>query len=630
MLDKNQAPGGAEQTMRARAARLAADSVEDALIDDANGGILELTLSEALVVGMLKQGVRRYYAIFGHGSTDLGEVLRIYCEEGAVEVINCRNEVEMAHAATAYAWMHGETPAVVTSIGPGGLQAMAGSLAAASNGVGVYHIYGDETTQGEGYNMQQVPKTEQGVFGKVTALMGQSYTLHTPGALRECLRRGTSCVHHPYKAGPFYVMLPINTQPLATRINIATLPARNEVPAVAPARSGDVAEAVEFVRTHRRIVIKAGGGTRNHFRAVRELASRIGAPVVLSPGSTGVIADADSLNMHVGGSKGSISGNHAMQNADAVVMIGSRAVCQADCSGVGYPNARAVLNINGDLADLTHYANTVCLPGDITAVIEVLLEALGEATGAGARKDWLRECSAKKDEWSDFKAERFFAEPLCDTVWQRPVLTQPAAIHAVSSFASRVGAVKFFDAGDVQANGFQIVEDDVPGQTFTETGASFMGFAGSALLGNAYVPDAKYGIAFTGDGSFMMNPQILIDAVEHGVRGMIALFDNRRMAAITGLQYDQYGHEFKTNDAVAVDYVAMAGAISGVKALHGGYSREELESALEVAHAHKGLSLLHIPVYSGRDPVAGMGAYGSWNVGNWVDDVQERYLASSI
>ena len=33
--------------------------------------------------------------------------------------------------------------------------------------------------------------------------------------------------------------------------------------------------------------------------------------------------------------------------------------------------------------------------------------------------------------------------------------------------------------------------------------------------------NAKYGIAFTGDGSFMMNPQILIDGVEHGVRGMI-------------------------------------------------------------------------------------------------------------
>jgi len=33
---------------------------------------LNITLSEALVLGLLKQGVSKYLAIFGHGSTDLG------------------------------------------------------------------------------------------------------------------------------------------------------------------------------------------------------------------------------------------------------------------------------------------------------------------------------------------------------------------------------------------------------------------------------------------------------------------------------------------------------------------------------------------------------------------------------
>lgn len=630
MLEKNQSPEHLEQDMRDRATRLASASVDDALVTDKNRGLLDLTLSEALLIGLMKQGVTQYFAIFGHGSTDLGEVLRIYHEQGAVTVINCRNEVEMAHAATAYAWVYGKTPAVVTSIGPGGLQAMAGSLAAASNGIGVYHIYGDETTRGEGYNMQQVPKAEQGIFGKIGALMGQSYTLHTPGALRDCMRKGAACVHHPYRAGPFFVMLPINTQPRMTQVNVATLPSRSAVPALAPAASESYTGAVEFLRTYRKITIKAGGGTRGHHRAVRDLAARIGAPVVLSPGSTGVLRDADVQNMHVGGSKGSISGNYAMRNADAVIVIGSRGVCQADCSGVGYPNAEAVLNINGDFDDLSHYANTVALPGDISAVIDLLLKALGSETGAGLRKDWLRLCAAKKSEWTEFKAVRINAAPVADEVWKKPVLTQPAAIHTVSSFANEVGAIKFFDAGDVQANGFQIVEDDAPGQTYTETGASYMGFSASALLGSAYVDDAKYGIAFTGDGSFMMNPQVLIDAVEHGVTGMIALFDNRRMAAITGLQYDQYGHAFKTNDSVPVDYVAMAESVRGVKAIFAGTTKETLAASLAQAHAHDGLSLVHIPVYSGRDPVAGMGAYGSWNVGNWVDDVQAAYLEMKI
>ena len=313
------------KTIRARARAIReAGGLEAAIAAGAVPEIVDVTLSEGLVLGLMKQGVSKYFAIFGHGSTDLGEVLRVYEEEGVTRSLNCRNEVEMAHAATALAWQYGETCAAITSIGPGALQAMAGSLAASSNGVGVYHIYGDETTRGEGYNMQQIPKEAQGLFGQMAAIMGQSYVLHTPGALRDCLRRGTACVHHPVKAGPFYLLLPLNTQPERTQVNLATLPGRTALPAMLPGTG--FAEAVQRIAAAKRIAIKAGGGTRGHDDAVRELAERIGAAVVLSPGSTGVLPDAHPQNMHVGGSKGSISGNYAMENADLLVAIGTRGV----------------------------------------------------------------------------------------------------------------------------------------------------------------------------------------------------------------------------------------------------------------------------------------------------------------
>ena len=98
------------------------------------------------------------------------------------------------------------------------------------------------------------------------------------------------------------------------------------------------------------------------------------------------------------------------------------------------------------------------------------------------------------------------------------MLTQPAAIKIVADFAKEIDAAKFFDAGDVQANGFQIVEDERTGDTFTETGASYMGFAASALLGAALAEKPRYGIAFCGDGSFMMNPQISSTLSSTGAR----------------------------------------------------------------------------------------------------------------
>jgi 3D-(3,5/4)-trihydroxycyclohexane-1,2-dione acylhydrolase (decyclizing) len=222
----------------------------------------------------------------------------------------------------------------------------------------------------------------------------------------------------------------------------------------------------------------------------------------------------------------------------------------------------------------------------------------------------------------DFKAQRYAAPQLKDDYWGELVLTQPAAVKIATDWAKRRGAVTFFDAGDVQANGFQIVEDENPCQTLTESGASYMGFGVSALLAGAAAKQPFYGVAVTGDGSFTMNPQILIDGVEHGVQGCIVLLDNGRMAAISGLQGAQYGAEFATANQIKVDYLQWARGVPGILALDGGTTPEELEAALEQAGQHKGLSMVSVRVYYGPDELGGMGVFGRWNVGPWCEDTQ--------
>ena len=619
---------------RARAIAEAGD-VRTALSKGTLPGSVDITLSEGVIIGLLKQGVRKFFGILGHGNTDLGEVLRIYAEAGALRFLQCRNETAMAHAATALAWIYGETPAVLSSIGPGPLLAYAGSLAAASNGVGVYHLYGDETTHGEGYNMQQIIGSRQGEFGRMMDIIGRSYVLHTREALRDALRHGTQTVHKPNFAGPFYLCLPINTQPKVIEgLNLDALPERLSVAPVAPAPLDVYEEVAAHIRKSARIVIKAGGGTRKNADEIRTLAERIGAVVVCSPNSTGVLPDDHAQFMHVGGSKGSVSGNYAMEQAELLIVAGARAVCQSDCSGTGYPRVRHVININGDLADVSHYNRTSALLGDIFAVVGRLLEVLGtvdrDESVARNAAEWLKLCSSKKSEWLAMRKARTEGAPMDDPAWGRSVLTQPSAIATVQTFADEIGALKVFDAGDVQANGFQINADRTPFQTITESGASYMGFAGSALLSAAAADDPRYMIAFSGDGSFMMNPQILVDAAVHRACAMVVVFDNRRMGAISSLQMAQYHHDFGTNDDVAVDFVAMANAVSGVKGVFGGYSVAELKTALREAYAHEGLSLVHVPVFWGEVPMAGMGAYGRWNVGPWVEEVERAYAGQEI
>ncbi|MFK5922492.1 MAG: thiamine pyrophosphate-dependent enzyme [Verrucomicrobiota bacterium] len=602
-----------------------AGGFEEALALGALANRLDITLSESIVLGLVRQNVRTFVTVLGHGSTDLGEVLRVYEQAGLVRSCGVRNEIEASHAAMALRWVTGEKAAVVTSIGPGALQALAASLAPACDGVGVWYLFGDETTQDEGPNMQQIPGAGQHSYLQLCSAMGQSYCLHTPEAVGIALRRGLNAVDHPHRPGPFYLLMPMNAQPkILQGFNLEELP--TGVPPRLGAAAGDevYSEAVDALLAAKRVVIKIGGGGREAGEALGKFLELVDGVAVTSPLVSGVIPSDHPRNMTVGGSKGSISGNYAMEEADLLVAVGTRFVCQSDCSRTGYPKVKRVININTDLDSATHYGRSIALLGDAEPTLERLIEELGQR-GQKVVEDeseWLTSCREKRAEWEAFKKERYETPALFDEVWGEKVMTQPVAIKTATDWARANDAVTFFDAGDPQANAFQIVEDDRLGRTFTETGASYMGFAVSALLSTALASKPFYGLAISGDGSFTMNPQILIDGVAHGACGCILLLDNRRMAAISGLQVAQYGCNYATNDQVEVDYLAWAGSIKGVKALDGGSSKESLTSALEKAHDYDGLSLVYVPVYHGSDPLGGMGVFGRWNVGSWCEDTQ--------
>jgi len=622
--------GDIGRTGRIRRARAVAEhgSIAAAVEAGALKQFQDISVSEAVVLGLYNQGVRKYIGIFGHGTTDIAETLRVYSEVGLVKVLNVRHETSAAHAATALKLQTGETAAVFTSIGPGAMHAFAGSLCSASNGAGVYHIYGDETTHDEGFNMQQIPKDEQGLFLKMCSVMGNAYAIYEPYSVFTALRRGAIHVGKRGFSGPYFLLLPLNVQPFVIRgFNLLELPGSFEPQATVCEDETVFQRAAEAAASSHRITIKIGGGSRGCGAEIVELAYLLDAVIVAGPTPTGVVPYSEPRYMTIGGSKGSICGNYAMEEADLVICVGARAVCQWDCSGTAWKNARTIINFNIEPQHAGHYNRSIPILGDARANLRrwiVVLKERGFKPADGS-SEWAQSCFARRKEWERFKKERFDNPVLEDPVWGCEVLTQPAAIKIACDFADSVGAIKYFDAGDVQANGMQVVEDEQEGQTYTDAGASYMGFAVSALLANALREDGRYDIAFSGDGSFTMNPQILIDGVEHGVRGCIIVFDNRRMGAITGLQDAQYGVGFKTSDSVEVDYVAWANSIKGVKGIFGGRTPEELKNALQEAYNYPGLSLVHVPVYYGPHGMAGLGCYGDWNVGNWCDEVQAEH-----
>ncbi|MDD3981419.1 MAG: thiamine pyrophosphate-binding protein, partial [Spirochaetales bacterium] len=249
-----------------------------------------VSMVEALVIGLLNQGVRKFLGVFGHGSTALGEVLSVYEAAGLLKMWNLRNETEAAHCATMLKWHYNETAAVVTSIGPGALHAFAGSLASASNGIGVYHIYGDETTHDEGPNMQQIPVSRQGGFLSLVNTMGSGYQLHTPDSLFTALRLGAATVFNPEFPGPFFLLLPMNTQAAVMKAcNLLELP---ETPSFTQAACLDrnvFARATDLARSAKAITIKLGGGAASCGPEILELAELLDAVIVPGAKMSGVV-----------------------------------------------------------------------------------------------------------------------------------------------------------------------------------------------------------------------------------------------------------------------------------------------------------------------------------------------------
>ncbi|MCX7599640.1 MAG: thiamine pyrophosphate-binding protein, partial [Armatimonadetes bacterium] len=389
----------AEDRMRARAQALAAHgTIAKAVAAGAMKQFDDVSVSEALVLGLYNQGVRKYVGIFGHGSTDIAEVLRVYEEEGLVRMWNVRHETAAAHAATALKLQTDETAAVVTSIGPGALHAFAGSLTAASNGVGVYHIYGDETTHDEGFNMQQIPKDEQGLYLKLCSVMGNAYALYEPWSIFAALRRGAVHVARPW-SGPFFLLAPMNVQPVVLRdCNLLELPEAVKLPQAVCDDESVYQKGCRLAKAARRTTIKLGRGARGCGREIVELAYLLDAAIVGGADCAGIVPHSEPRYMTVGGSKGSLCGNYAMNEADLVVVVAARAVCQWDCSGTAWKNARHIINFNVEPQHAAHYNRSLAILGDARENLRRWMEVLKSEGFAPASGDseWAQALFAKR------------------------------------------------------------------------------------------------------------------------------------------------------------------------------------------------------------------------------------------
>ena len=355
---------------------------------------------------------------------------------------------------------------------------MAGWLAAASNGVSITST----ATRRPSAKASTSGRTrkKRACSGRSRRSWRSSYVLHTP---EHCATRWPAAGRQrdsPYRAGPFSSLLPLNAR--AGQLARSTArPCRNpqpNLPALAPAKR----HALDRRRTlHRQgaqsTVIKAGGSTWTPDACRSRPWPRSPAPPLFCARLAGCRMCMRE-NLRVGGYEdGARQPRHGRQVGGR---IGSRAVCQTDCSVLA-EKPRHVRRPRRRFPDTA----TIAPPrsSGISRPSPAAFATKLESFNALPTRQNCRRCYGTRKTRSEGTA--YQACTLRGWRLHDEVLAATGAGRACPpSNRTPTSRMNRFDTGDVQADGLRISRGRPA--TFTETGASYMGFARcDALLASA-------------------------------------------------------------------------------------------------------------------------------------------------
>ena len=234
------------------------------------------TVAEACVAALLAHGVDTMFGVAGtHTLTLLGAVERL----PALRYVTARTEVGAAAMAVGYARATGRPAAILTSTGPGALNAMSELADARWASLPLLHI---TTTIGEPTFAGAVHETPE--QSELMARVGRDCITVDGGrvaeAVRTAVRRATTAPR-----GPVTIELRVGTLADPPEPDAAAAPFENgQARPVEESFAAAIEELSAALAAAERPVLYVGGGAlaTDRGRAALQLADHLGAPVVTS------------------------------------------------------------------------------------------------------------------------------------------------------------------------------------------------------------------------------------------------------------------------------------------------------------------------------------------------------------
>ena len=288
-----------------------------------------MKVSEYVARRVADHGISQVFMMTGGGSMHLNDSLGF---EPRLTCLFNHHEQACAIGAEGYARVTGKPALVNVTTGPGGVNALTGVYGAWTDSIPMLVVSGQvkRETLVTSYalpGLRQLGDQEIDIIAMAKGVTKYAVLVSDPQSIRYHLDKALHLITHG-RPGPCWLDIPIDVQ--AAQIEPDQLPAYDPEEAGAicgerdlPARCRDIVE--RFAAAERPVVLVGTGvrlaGAEDIFQRVTQ---KLGVPVAPAWTAIDLVPTDDPLFCGRTGTIGDRAGNFAVQNADLVLVLGSR------------------------------------------------------------------------------------------------------------------------------------------------------------------------------------------------------------------------------------------------------------------------------------------------------------------
>lgn len=496
-----------------------------------------IKLSQYVAEFFVEAGLKHVFMLTGGGSMHLNDA---FGRQKGLDVICHHHEQASAMAAESYARLN-RLPAIVNvTTGPGGINTLNGVFGAWTDSIPMIVISGqvrhDTTIAGCGLpNIRQMGDQECDIIRMVTGITKYAISVTDPKTIGYHLQKALYLATHG-RPGPVWIDIPMNVQ--GASIDVATLQcfdADTEIDAIPIIPAAIVTDILAQLKAAHRPVIMVGSGIRvsgAHTRFL-QLLEHLQIPVATAWNAHDVLPDNHPLYVGRPGSIGNRSGNFAVQNADVLLILGSRLnIRQISYNWSSFARGARKIMIEIDPEELRKPTLSIdqAIHGDLRDFIDQAIHQL-QGKPAILQPEWLVWCKARQAKYPVVLPEYWPAEGLVNPYCFMQALSKQLPEGQVIVSANGTACVTSFQAIELK-----------PGQRlYTNSGSASMGYDIPAAMGACVASGLQKIVCLAGDGSAMQNIQELAAIAFKRYPIKIFLLNNQGYHSIRQTQQNFFG-----------------------------------------------------------------------------------------